>query len=283
MLAASKSFVCTLHVSMARRGCAAVAQTRRTTTEMFSRTRRTGVLGIKCGMTSEWDQWGVRHPLTIIKVDACKVVQVKGREKEGYVALQVGIGEKKLKRVTKPLWGHFNAANVEPKQHLGEFVVTEDAVLPVGSEIFAAHFVPGQKVDVCGTSIGKGFAGVMKRWNFGGGRASHGNSKAHRSAGSTGQCQDPGRVFPGKKMAGHLGNERVTVKNLEVYRVDVPRNLLFVRGQVPGSKGGIVRVTDARTQPSPPLPFPTIYLEELAELPTEYISEQQNRWLDDID
>merc|ERR1711924_104027 len=133
--------------------------------------RRTGVLGIKCGMTSEWDSWGERHPLTVIKVDACKVVQVKETEKEGYVALQFGVGTKKPKRVTKAMSGHFAAAGVEPKQHLGEFRVTEDAILPAGSEIFAAHFVPGQKVDVVGTSIGKGFAGVMKRWNFGGGFA----------------------------------------------------------------------------------------------------------------
>lgn len=226
--------------------------------------RRSGLLAIKCGMTSEWDSEGVRHPLTVLKVDDCQVTQVKTKEKDNYVALQVGIGSKKPKRVLRAQKGHFESAGVEPKQHLGEFRVSEDAILPVGADIFAAHFVPGQKVDVCGTSIGKGFAGVMKRWNFKGGRATHGNSKAHRSAGSTGQCQDPGRVFKGKKMAGHLGNERVTVKNLEVHRIDVPQNLIFVRGHVPGSKGQVIRVSDAWTQPSPqPPPFPTATLEEI--------------------
>jgi len=243
--------------------------------------RRTGVLAIKCGMTSEWDSWGVRHPLTVLKVDECQVVQVKKQESDDYVALQVGIGRKKPKRVARAQTGHFAAAGVAPKQHLGEFRVTEDAILPVGTEIFAAHFVPGQKVDVCGTSIGKGFAGVMKRWNFKGGRATHGNSKAHRSAGSTGQCQDPGRVFKGKKMAGHLGNERVTVKNLEVYRIDVAQNLVFVRGHVPGSKGEVIRVNDAWTQPSPqPPPFPTISLEEISELPQNMtVTRDSNPWL----
>jgi len=137
---------------------------------------------------------------------------------------KVGIGEKKAKRVTKSLAGHFDKAGVSPKQHLGEFRVTEDAVMPLGTEIFAAHFVPGQKVDVVGTSVGKGFAGVMKRWNFKGGRATHGNSKSHRKGGSTGQCQEPGKVWKGKKMAGHLGNAQITVKNLEVYMVNVAYN-----------------------------------------------------------
>jgi len=232
--------------------------------------RRTGVLAVKCGMTSIWDSWGVRHPVTVLKVDGCQVTQVKDSAKHGYTALQVGMGEKKSKRVTKPLRGHFEAANVQPRQHVVEFRVSEDAILPTGTEIFAAHFLPGQKVDVCGTSIGKGFAGVMKRWNFKGGRATHGNSKAHRSAGSTGQCQDPGKVWPGKKMAGHLGNERVTVKNLEVYSVDVEQNLLLVRGHVPGSKGGVIRVSDAHTQPFPrPPPFPTRAIEDLANLGDE--------------
>jgi len=136
-----------------------------------------------------------------------------------------------------------------------------------GTELYAAHFLPGQKIDVTGTSVGKGFAGVMKRWNFKGGRATHGTSKAHRKGGSTGHCQDPGKVFKGKKMAGNMGNERVTVKNLEVYRVDVDQNLILVRGHVPGSKGGVIRVADAYTQPFPKdPPFPTITLEEMGEI-----------------
>lgn len=248
--------------------------------------RRSGILGIKCGMLSEWDSWGVRHPLTVLKVDCCEVVQVKTDANDGYTALQVGIGSKNVKRVKKPERGHFTASRVEPKQHLGEFRVTEDAILPPGTEIFAAHFVPGQKVDVCGSSIGKGFAGAMKRWNFRGGRATHGNSKAHRSAGSTGGCQEPGKVWKGKKMAGNLGDERVTIKNLEVYKIDIPRNLLFIRGHVPGSKGGVVRVSDAHTQPFPRSPpFPTIPLEALENLPKEYSRDPspENPWATNIE
>jgi len=229
--------------------------------------RRTGLLAIKCGMTSQWDSWGVQHPLTVLKVDGCQVVQAKTSEKEGYNALQLGLSDKKLKRCGQPEIKHFRKNGVEPKKHLQEFRVTEDAMLEPGTELYAAHFIPGQKVDVCGTSIGKGFAGVMKRWNFKGGRATHGTSRAHRKGGSTGQCQDPGKVFKGKKMAGHMGNKRITVKNLEVYGVDVDQNLLLVRGHVPGSKGGLVRITDAHTQPFPkPPPFPTRLLEDLAEL-----------------
>ncbi|MGH7059061.1 MAG: 50S ribosomal protein L3 [Stellaceae bacterium] len=192
-----------------------------------------------------------------MRIDNCQVVAVRTVEKDGYCALQLGVGKAKVKNVTQPMRGHFAAAKLEPKARLAEFRVSEDAVLEIGAEITAAHFVAGQHVDVVGTSIGKGFAGAMKRHNFGGLRATHGVSVSHRSPGSTGQRQDPGKTFKNKKMAGHMGAERVTVQSLEVVAADAERGVLMVKGAVPGSKGGLVRVSDAVKRKMPDgLPFP---------------------------
>ncbi|KAL4452373.1 hypothetical protein ABPG75_008035 [Micractinium tetrahymenae] len=224
-------------------------------------TQRTGLIAVKVGMTQEWDAWGARVPLTVLWVDDCQVVQVKMDEKEGYTALQLGAGAKRAKQLRGTQRGHYDAAGVSYKRKLAEFRVSPDAMLPVGHELRASHFVAGQYVDVTGTSIGKGFQGVMKRWGFSGQPASHGNSLAHRAAGSTGACQDPGKVFKGKKMAGRMGGERVTVQNCQVFRVDPVRNLLYVRGQVPGHKGNWVLVKDAVKMglaQQPPLPVPTL-------------------------
>ncbi len=196
-------------------------------------------------------------PVTVLAVDNCQVVAVRTPEKDGYSALQLGVGAAKVKNVSKPQRGHFARAKVEPKARLAEFRVSDDAVVDVGAEITAAHFVPGQRVDVVGTSIGKGFAGAMKRHNFSGLRATHGVSVSHRSHGSTGQRQSPGKTFKNKKMAGHLGAERVTVQSLVVIAADAERGVLMLRGAVPGSKGGYVLVKDAaKRKPPDGLPFP---------------------------
>jgi len=206
---------------------------------------RTGLLAQKVGMTRVFDGEGSHVPVTVLKVEECQVVAVRTEEKDGYDAVQLGVGRAKVKNVTKPERGHFAKAKVEPKKKLVEFRVAKDALLEPGAELSVAHFLEGQLVDVTGTSIGKGFAGVMKRWNFGGLRATHGVSISHRSHGSTGQRQDPGKVFRNKKMAGHLGDVRVTTQNLVVVRADVEQGLLFVRGAVPGAKNGWVLVRDA--------------------------------------
>jgi large subunit ribosomal protein L3 len=205
---------------------------------------RTGLLAEKVGMFRVFGESG-HVPVTVLKVDDCEVVATRRVEKDGYNAVQVGVGKAKSKRVTKPMRGHFAKAKVAPKAKLAEFRVREDAMLEPGVALSVDHFVAGQFVDVCGVSIGKGFAGGMKRWGFHGLRASHGVSVSHRSHGSTGQCQDPGKVFKGKKMAGHLGARRVTVQNLEVVGIDRERGLILVKGAVPGARGGYVRVTDA--------------------------------------
>jgi large subunit ribosomal protein L3 len=197
------------------------------------------------GMTRIFTDEGNHVPVTVLKVDNCQVVAVRTQEKDGYTAVQLGIGKAKVKNVTQPQRGHFAKAKVEPKKHLAEFRVTDDALLEVGSELSVEHFVPGQFVDVIGTTIGKGFAGGMKRHNFGGLRATHGVSVSHRSHGSTGQRQDPGKTFKNKKMAGHLGVERVTTQNLEVAGYDLDKGLLLIKGAVPGSKGAYVLVRDA--------------------------------------
>jgi large subunit ribosomal protein L3 len=218
---------------------------------------RTGLIARKLGMTRIFDGDGNHVPVTVLKIDACQVVAVRSREKDGYTALQLGAGHAKVKNVSKPQRGHFAKARVEPKARLAEFRVSEDAVLAVGAELTAAHFVPEQRVDVVGTSIGKGFAGAMKRHNFGGLGASHGVSISHRSHGSTGQRQSPGKTFKNKKMAGHLGAERVTVQSLRVVAADAERGLLMIEGAVPGNPGGFVLVSDAKKRPLPEgVPFP---------------------------
>lgn len=199
---------------------------------------RSGVIVKKVGMTRLFMDDGRHVPVTVLKLDNVQVVSQRTPEKNGYTAVQLGAGLAKVKNVSRAQRGQFSRAEVEPKMELVEFRVSEDNMLDVGVEITADHFVTGQLVDVSGTSIGKGFAGVMKRHNFGGLRATHGVSVSHRSHGSTGQRQDPGKVFKGKKMAGHMGAERVTVQNLEVVRVDAERNLLLIKGAVPGAEGG---------------------------------------------
>ena len=206
---------------------------------------RTGLIAKKLGMSRIFEADGTHIPVTVLSVDSLKVVAVKTVEKDGYTAVQLGTGAVKAKNVSKPLKGHFAKANTEPKKKLGEFRVSEDCLLEIGNELSVEHFVEGQYVDVCSTSIGKGFAGVMKRHNFAGLEATHGVSVSHRSHGSTGQRQDPGKVFKGKKMAGHMGAERVTVQNLKVVAVDALKGLIMVKGAVPGSENAWVRVTDA--------------------------------------
>ncbi len=206
---------------------------------------RSGIIAQKLGMTRVLKDDGSHIPVTLLHVDNCQVVAQRTEDKDGYNAVQLGVGKAKVNRVGKALRGHFAKAQVEPKRRLAEFRVKDDALLEVGAELLAEHFVSGQKIDVTGTSVGKGFAGAMKRWGFGGLRASHGVSISHRSHGSTGQCQDPGKVFKGKKMAGHMGASRVTMQNLEVVDTDSEAGLIVVQGSVPGPKNGYVLVRDA--------------------------------------
>lgn len=218
---------------------------------------RTGVLAKKVGMTRVFTEAGRHVPVTVLQVDNCQVTAVRTQDKDGYTAVQLGAGKAKAKNVSKAQRGHFGKAKVPPKQKLGEFRVSEDALLKPGQQLSAAHFVPGQYVDASGISIGRGFAGVMKRHNFSGLRASHGVSAVHRSQGSTGQMQDPGKVFKGKKMHGHMGQRKVTTQSLQVVSVDGERNLIMVRGNVPGSDGSWVRVADAVKRALPEnAPFP---------------------------
>ena len=206
---------------------------------------RSGVIAQKVGMTRVFTDAGNHVPVTVLKLGQCQVVGHRAKDKNGYVALQLGAGARKVKNMSKAERGHFAVAKVEPKRKLAEFRVSEDALIPIGAEITADHFVVGQYVDVTGTSIGKGFAGPMKRWNFGGLRASHGVSVSHRSHGSTGGRQDPGKTFKNKKMAGHMGVERVTTLNLRVVQTDIERGLILVEGAVPGAKGGWITMRDA--------------------------------------
>ncbi|GLS79944.1 50S ribosomal protein L3 [Paracoccus marinus] len=206
---------------------------------------RTGLIAKKLGMTRLFLEDGRQVPVTVLHLDNLQVVAQRTAERDGYVAVQLGAGEAKAKRVSAPMRGHFAKANVAPKRKIAEFRVAAENMINVGEEITADHYFAGQYVDVAGTSIGKGFAGAMKRHNFGGLRASHGVSVSHRSHGSTGQCQDPGKVFKGKKMAGHMGAVRVTTQNLQVVRTDADRGLIMVKGSVPGSKGGWVTIKDA--------------------------------------
>ena len=206
---------------------------------------RSGVIAQKIGMTRVFTEAGEHVPVTVLRLANCQVVAHRTKDKNGYVALQLGAGTRKPKNLTKAIRGHFAVAKVEPKRELAEFRVDEGDLIPVGAEITADHFVVGQFVDVTGTSIGKGFAGGMKRWNFGGLRASHGVSISHRSIGSTGGRQDPGKTFKNKKMPGQMGVERVTTLNLKVVQTDVERGLILVEGAVPGAKGGWITLRDA--------------------------------------
>ena len=212
---------------------------------------RTGLIGKKLGMTRVYTEEGTHVPVTVVSLENCQVVSQRTMDRDGYTALQLGAGTAKVKRVSKPMRGHFAKSKVEPKRKLAEFRVPEDALIDVGATMTADHFIAGQRVDVVGTSIGKGFAGGMKRHNFGGLRASHGVSISHRSHGSTGQCQDPGKVFKGKKMAGHMGDVRVTTQNLEVVKTDVERGLLLIKGAVPGSAGSWILIKDAIKKGTP--------------------------------
>ena len=227
---------------------------------------RSGLIVQKVGMTRLFTEAGKHVPVTVLKLDKCQVVAQRTEEKDGYTAVQLGSGFAKVKRTSRAMRGHFAKANVEPKRRIAEFRVSPDNLIDVGAELAANHFVEGQKVDATGVSIGKGFAGAMKRHNFGGLRASHGVSISHRSHGSTGQCQDPGKVFKGKKMAGHMGDVRVTMQNLEVVKTDITRGLVMVKGAVPGAKGGWVLLRDAVKVAMPDgLPMPAALVEAAAE------------------
>ncbi|SMF42877.1 LSU ribosomal protein L3P [Tistlia consotensis] len=223
---------------------------------------RTGLIAKKLGMTRVFDAEGGHVPVTVLHVDACQVVAQRTADKDGYTALQLGAGNAKVKRVSKPERERFAKAKVKPKQKIVEFRVSDDALVEVGAELSAEHFLAGQRIDVTATTIGKGFAGVMKRHNFGGLRATHGVSISHRSHGSTGNRQDPGKVFKNKKMAGHMGATRVTTQNLTVHATDAGRGLILVRGAVPGAEGSWVLVRDAVKGKLPEdLPFPAALVE----------------------
>ncbi|RWR44950.1 50S ribosomal protein L3 [Sinirhodobacter ferrireducens] len=235
-------------------------------------TQRSGVIAKKLGMTRLFLEDGKQVPVTVLQLDNLQVVAQRTVETDGYSAVQLGAGEAKAKRVSAAMRGHFAKANVAPKRKLAEFRVDPENLIEVGAEISAEHYNAGQFVDIAGTSIGKGFAGVMKRHNFGGLRASHGVSISHRSHGSTGQCQDPGKVFKGKKMAGHLGAVRVTTQNIQVVKTDADRGLILVKGSVPGAKGGWVTIKDAVKKPLPSdVPMPA-GLKTAAAAPAEEVS-----------
>ena len=239
---------------------------------------RSGVIAKKLGMTRLFMEDGRQVPVTVLQMEKCQVVAQRTTDRDGYTAVQLGAGAAKPKNVSQQMRGHFAVAKVEPKRKIAEFRVTPENLIGVGEEITADHYLPGQYVDIAGTSIGKGFAGAMKRHNFGGLRASHGVSISHRSHGSTGQCQDPGRVFKGKKMAGHMGAARVTTQNLEIVRTDADRGLIMVKGAVPGSKGGWVTIKDAvKKAPPQDLPMPAALRsaakeEAVAEAPAEDVA-----------
>ena len=212
---------------------------------------RTGLIAQKVGMSRVLTDAGEHIPVTLLKVEDCQVVATCTEDKHGYNSVQIGVGKCKTKNVTQPMRGHFAKAKVEPKRKLAEFRVNQDALLNVGDTLSVEHFVEGQYVDVVGKSIGKGFAGAMKRHNFGGLRASHGVSVSHRSHGSTGQCQDPGKVFKGKKMAGHMGDARVTQQSLKIVLTDVEKGLIAIKGSVPGAKGSFVLIRDSEKKARP--------------------------------
>ncbi len=240
---------------------------------------RSGLIAQKVGMTRIFTADGTHVPVTVLKVDTCQVVSTRSEEKDGYVAVQLGYGQAKVKNVNKAQRAQFAAAKVEPKKKVVEFRVSPDAVLEVGSELSADHFIVGQFVDVTGTTIGKGFAGGMKRHNFRGLEATHGVSVSHRSHGSTGQRQDPGKVFKGKKMAGHMGDVRVTTQNLSVVATDADRGLIMVKGSVPGSEGSWVLVRDAVKRKLPDgVPFPAgLKTAAAAAAPAEEAPAEENK------
>ncbi|MCF6273739.1 MAG: 50S ribosomal protein L3 [Rhodobacteraceae bacterium] len=218
---------------------------------------RSGVIAKKLGMTRLFMEDGQQIPVTVLQMENVQVVSQRTADRDGYTAVQLGAGAAKAKRTSKAMRGHFAIAKVEPKRKIAEFRVSADNLIEVGSEITADHYLEGQYVDIAGTSIGKGFQGAMKRHNFKGLRATHGVSVSHRSHGSTGQCQDPGKVFKGKKMAGHMGAVRVTTQNLQVVKTDAERGLLMIKGAVPGSKGGWVTIKDSVKKAAPKgLPMP---------------------------
>ena len=212
---------------------------------------RSGLIAQKLGMTRIFTEDGSHVPVTVLSLQNCQVVGQRTADKDGYVALQLGAGQAKAKNTTKAERGQFAVAKVEPKRHVAEFRVDESNLIEVGATLQADHFVEGQLVDVTGTSIGKGFAGGMKRWNFGGLRASHGVSVSHRSIGSTGGRQDPGKTFKNKKMPGHMGDRRITTQNVKVVKTDVERGLIMIQGSVPGAKGAWIMVKDAVKKPAP--------------------------------
>jgi large subunit ribosomal protein L3 len=229
---------------------------------------RSGIIAKKIGMTRLFLEDGKQVPVTVLQLDKLQVVAQRTADQHGYTAVQLGAGTAKAKRTSKAMRGHFAVAKVEPKRKVAEFRVDPDNLIGVGEEITADHYFEGQFVDVCGTSIGKGFAGAMKRHNFGGLRASHGVSISHRSHGSTGQCQDPGKVFKGKKLAGHMGAARVTTQNLPGVKTDADRGLIMIKGAVPGAKGGWVTVKDAVKKPFPEnAPLPAALKSAVAEAP----------------
>jgi large subunit ribosomal protein L3 len=231
---------------------------------------RTGVITQKLGMTRLFTEDGHHVPVTVLKLDNCQVVARRTKDKDGYTAVQLGSGFAKAKNTSKAERGHFAKAEVEPKRKVAEFRVNEENLLQIGDEILASHFVEGQRVDVTGITIGRGFTGAMKRWNFAGLEATHGVSISHRSLGSTGNSQDPGKTFKNKKMHGHYGAERVTTQNLEVAKVDVDRGLIMLRGSVPGAKGGWVMIRDAVKRLFADLPLPAaIRANKVSEEPAE--------------
>ncbi len=233
---------------------------------------RSGVIAKKLGMTRLFMADGRQIPVTVLQMENLQVVAQRTSEKDGYSAVQLGAGVVKAKRTTAAMRGHFASAKVEPKRKIAEFRVSAENLIDVGEEIIADHYFEGQFVDVSGTSIGKGFAGAMKRHNFSGLRATHGVSISHRSHGSTGQCQEPGRVFKGKKMAGHMGAAKVTTQNLQVVKTDSDRGLLMIKGAVPGSKGGWVTVKDAVKKPFPENAILPAALRSVASKPAEEVS-----------
>lgn len=246
---------------------------------------RSGVIAQKLGMTLDWDEWGRMYPLTILKVVNCHVTAVKTEEKNGYNAVQVCGGEISMKRLNRAKMGFFAAADVPPARTLTEFKVTKNALIPPGTQLCSRHFVAGQKIDVQGTTKGKGFQGVMKRWGFAGGKASHGNSLAHRTVGATGARQDPGKVWKGKKMPGRMGGKKATMRALKIFYIRPKLDEFAVVGSVPGGKGGFVRCTDARSNDflQPP-PFPTFLPKEDEEVPEILLGEMSNpyQWLSEI-